>query len=134
MEDDARFAQVVRDGDTAQAARMLRAAPGLARPDGEAGDPVALAARHGRLEVLRLLIEAGGLPRAEGDHRDMPTALMAAAAAGHADAVGLLLESGADPALRDRAGRTAADLAAEAGHATLAQRLKTAAEAERIVW
>ena len=48
--------------------------------------------------------------------------------------VALLLQYGADPALRDREGRTAADLAREAGHNALARRLSTDSEAERIVW
>ncbi|MDO9708504.1 ankyrin repeat domain-containing protein [Paracraurococcus lichenis] len=131
MQDEEIFERAVRAGDAATVARMLRAAPGLARPRGEgASDPVALAARHGRLEVLRLLVEAGGLPAAEGDR---PTALMQAAAAGDAAAVALLLERGADPASQDAAGRTAADHAGEAGHAEVAQGLKTAAEAERIL-
>ena len=70
----------------------------------------------------------------EGDPREAPTALMAAAAAGHHDAVALLLEFGADPALRDREGLTAADHATAAGHADLARRLSTDAEAERLIW
>jgi ankyrin repeat protein len=135
MQDEAIFDRAVAAGDAATVARMLRSVPGLARPRGEgAADPVALAARHGRVEVLRLLIEAGGLPWTEGDGRATPSALMQAAAAGDAEAVALLLEHGADPALRDQAGRTAADHAAEAGHPEVAQQLKTPSEAERIVW
>ncbi len=41
------------------------------------------------------------------------TALMIAAGRGHADVAKLLLARGADPARRDRSGRTAADLAAD---------------------
>lgn len=135
MQDEAIFERAVRDGDAATVARMLGVSPGLARPHGDGGtDPVAIAARHGRLEVLQLLVEAGGLPRMEGDHHPAPTALMQAAASGEAVAVALLLERGADPALRDRAGRMAADQAAEAGPAALRQRLKTASDAERIIW
>ncbi|TDG11454.1 hypothetical protein E2C05_30815, partial [Paracraurococcus ruber] len=59
---DARFEQAIRDGDAAMVEDRLRAEPGLAAP-AEAGecDPVALAASHGRVEVLRLLVELGGL-------------------------------------------------------------------------
>ena len=129
------FLTAVGQGDAPAVAAMLAADPSLAAPrSGQAADPVALAARHGHLAVLRLLLERGAMEAAEGDPREAPTALMAAASAGQQDAVALLLEHGADPALRDPAGRTAADLATEAGHADLARRLSTDAEAERMVW
>ncbi|RYJ03360.1 MAG: ankyrin repeat domain-containing protein [Acetobacteraceae bacterium] len=129
------FLTAVGQGDAPAVAAMLAADPSLAAPrSGQVADPVALAARHGHLAVLRLLLERGAMEAAEGDPREAPTALMAAASAGHQDAVALLLEHGADPALRDPAGRTAADLATEAGHADLARRLSTDAEAERMVW
>jgi ankyrin repeat protein len=42
---------------------------------------------------------------------------MCAAAYGHDGTVQLLLQRGADPALRDNRGKTAADMAAEGRHA-----------------
>ncbi|MDN3565745.1 ankyrin repeat domain-containing protein [Paeniroseomonas aquatica] len=128
------FLAAVGQGDASAVAEMLAADPHLAAPrPGEAADPVALAACHGHLAVLRLLLDRGAMGAAEGDPREAPTALMAAAGAGQQEAVALLLEHGADPALRDPVGRTAADHATEAGHADLARRLATDAEAERIV-
>ncbi|MEI9989288.1 MAG: ankyrin repeat domain-containing protein [Rhizomicrobium sp.] len=51
------------------------------------------------------------------------TALMIAAANGFADAVDVLLEAGADRAIKQADGKTAADFAAERGHPELAARL-----------
>ncbi|MCO6416272.1 ankyrin repeat domain-containing protein [Siccirubricoccus sp. KC 17139] len=135
MSSQARFQEAVMAGDAASVRAMLAAEPHLAAPRrGDGTDPVVLAARHGRVEVLRLLLQAGGVAQAEGDPDGPPTALMAAAEAGQEEAVALLLEYGADPALRDRQGRTAADLAEAAGHHALRRRLATPAEAERVVW
>jgi ankyrin repeat protein len=47
--------------------------------------------------------------------------------------VGLLLELGADPALRDGKGRTASDLAFRNGYPDLGQRLGPDSEAERVL-
>lgn len=132
--DQPEFLAAVGRGDAPKVAAMLAKDPQLAAPrPGKAADPVALAARHGHLAVLRLLLERGAMEAAEGDAQAAPTALMAAAGAGQQDAVALLLEHGADPALRDAAGRTAADHATEAGHGDLARRLGTDAAAERIL-
>jgi hypothetical protein len=129
------FLAAVGRGDAAAVAGLLSADPGLAAPrGGHLDDPVALAARRGHLDVLRLLLEGGAQAAPEGDPREAPTALMEAASAGHQEAVALLLEFGADPALRDREGRTAADYATEAGHSDLASRLYTDAETERLIW
>ncbi|WP_149535254.1 ankyrin repeat domain-containing protein [Siccirubricoccus phaeus] len=134
MGSEAQFRQAVMAGDAARVQAMLAAEPGLAAPGrGDGADPVVLAARHGRVAVLRLLLQAGGVAQPEGDPAGPPTALMAAAAAGQEEAVALLLEHGADPALRDRQGRTAADLAAAAGHHALHRRLATQAESERML-
>ena len=51
------------------------------------------------------------------------TPLMGAAAAGRDDMVDLLLERGADPATVNDERKTAADIARDHGHATLAERL-----------
>jgi ankyrin repeat protein len=128
------FERAVIEGDTATVAACLAADPGLAAPRrGDGADPIVLAARHRRLQVLQLLLEAGAVAPPEGDPRGAPTALMQAAMVGDADAVALLLQYGADPALRDPEGRTAADLADAAGHHDLARRLAPDAEGERII-
>jgi ankyrin repeat protein len=49
---------------------------------------------------------------------------MLAAARGDGPLVDLLLAAGADPALTDRRGATASEMAERAGHADLAQRLR----------
>ena len=60
------------------------------------------------LEVVRYLLDAG----AHIDDRDDRgrTALMVAAEGGHAEIANLLLARGADPSLKDKAGKRAADL------------------------
>ena len=62
------------------------------------------------LEVVSYLVDAG----AHIDDRDARgrTALMIAAEGNHAEIVQLLLKHGADPSLRDKAGKRAADLTA----------------------
>ena len=68
------------------------------------------------------------LPR-EGE----TTALVLAAAAGHAEMVALLLQHGADPARRDDSGRSAADHASANGHAELAHQLATDGRMEQVL-
>ena len=51
------------------------------------------------------------------------TALMWAAGMGHAETVRLLLQHGADASLSDDRGKTAAQMAREAGHAKVADML-----------
>ena len=59
---------------------------------------------------------------------DWMTPLAFAVRGGHAEAVRLLLERGADPGVRDPDGKTLADLAREAGHDGVAQLLEAAAK------
>ena len=127
------FIAAVGRGDAPAVAAMLAEVPALAHPrPGRTADPVALAAQLGHLAVLRLLLEHGAMAAVEAEPRQAPSPLMQAAGAGRTEAVALLLEHGADPALRDPAGRTAADHALAAGHTDLAQRLGPDAEAERV--
>jgi len=62
------------------------------------------------IEIVSYLLDAG----AHTDDRDDRgrTALMIAAEGGHAEIAGLLLAHGADPSLKDKAGKRAADLTA----------------------
>lgn len=98
----------------------------------ETNDPFMEAVRKGDGEAVRRLLaeEPGRLDAAGPDGR---TPLMLAASEGGADMVALLLELGADPAKRDREGRTAAELAFANGHTDLGQRLGPASEAERVM-
>jgi ankyrin repeat protein len=75
-----------RNGNEAMVALLLEAG---ADPNAGAEPPLLTASRHGRPGVLKALLAKG----AKVDSN----ALMAAAAEGHADAVGLLLDAGAKP-------------------------------------
>ena len=78
-------------------------------------DAIQLVARHGRLEMVRCFIEAGGnvdgildpTIMSSPPYRVYGIALHYAASAGYIDVVKLLLDSGADPKARDTEGDTA---------------------------
>jgi ankyrin repeat protein len=95
-------------------------------------DPLLSAVRSGDAAGVRRL--AGESPNRLDTHGpDGRTALMVAASDGAEEMVALLLELGADAALRDGEGRTAADLAFANGHTDLGQRLGPESEAERVL-
>ena len=75
------------------------------------------AAREGRTEILRLLLDSGG--SVDSTDKDGTTPLIAAAYFGHGDAARLLLESGADAA-QTVCGRNAAAFARANGYPALA--------------
>lgn len=106
------------------------------RSDTEKAGRLLAAALSGDLETLRALLGRCGDPAQDGLQVGgaAVTPLMAAAAAGHEAAVALLLECGADPALRDLHGRTAAFYARNAGHHHLAERLDTVVTKEQTIW
>lgn len=132
MLDEGGFLSAVRDGDAATVRECLKADPSLAGLKFDDGaSTIGMAARLGRLEVLRILLDSGAVPPAEEDPENAPTALMEAAASGETEAAAMLLEHGADPSLRDPEGRSAADYAQENGHPDLAQRLRLDTRAER---
>ena len=79
----------------------------------------AAAGRH--VDVCRLLVERGADVNAAQHGGYVP--LHQAAEHGDGELVELLLGAGADPAIRMDDGRTAADIALEAGHEGLAERL-----------
>ena len=83
--------------------------------------PLHSAAAGGHTAVCRLLIERGADVNAV--QRGSFTPLMAAAQNGDGELIEMLLAAGADPAARTDDGRSAADLARDAGHRTLAERL-----------
>lgn len=76
----------------------------------EAGNlPVHTAAYHGRVNVLQLLLARGVDVNRSGPRDNTPLHL--AASQSHEDAVRFLIDSGANPAVRNRAGRTPYDVA-----------------------
>jgi ankyrin repeat protein len=77
--------------------------------------PLALAARIGNIEIVKLLIESGAKVNLqmedEGD-----TALMVAAVRGDLEVVKTLVEAGADVSIKDCYGTQAVGMAASNGH------------------
>jgi ankyrin repeat protein len=90
--------------------------------------PLHSAAAARSVPIARLLLERGAPVNARQGGGSLGfTPLMEAAFNGQADMVETLLTHGADPALRDDAGQTAADHARTRGHSVLADRLGGAA-------
>ncbi|BAU48876.1 ankyrin [Sulfurifustis variabilis] len=85
--------------------------------------PLMRAIHEGRTEVVRLLVKRAR-PTLEARDEADATALHHAAVVGSLESARLLLERGADRGARDRAGRTPAMAAAEAGHGALAELLE----------
>ena len=89
-----------------------------------AGEPVGpVDTRQGLGALVRGIVGAALKVPARARGRGGPTALMAAAAAGHEAVVGALLEAGAAPGLADRDGFTALSYAAAAGHRDIVRTL-----------
>jgi ankyrin repeat protein len=84
--------------------------------------PIHSAAAGGHPEIVEVLLAAGASPDARQRHGWTP--LHAAAQNGDVRAVDALLAAGADHTLRNDDGRSATDLAHEAGHDELSARLR----------
>lgn len=84
--------------------------------------PLGTAAFVQSADLARVLLDHGADPNGAGEGGFAP--LHSAAQNGDAELVRLLLERGADASLRTDDGRTAADIAREAGHAALAAELE----------
>ena len=116
-----RLARAALRGDAAAVRRGLETDPDAPATYGTT--PLALAARFGRVEALRALLEAGADPDRRGPDRYGATPLMQAARAGSLEALDTLLEAGAHVDARDRYGSTALVWAAQGGSAEAAERL-----------
>lgn len=79
-----------------------------------AGYPLHYAATNGHVPVIRLLLDKNAYIDAASPNGTTP--LMMAAHYGSSDAVKLLLESGADPVLKNIQGLSALDFANRAGN------------------
>jgi hypothetical protein len=127
-------------GDVKAARRALREDPSLVECRGEVADvhkphmrqalahdgwpPLHLATHYGHLPVVRLLLDHGADVEAVSRNAIGNTALSAAAFGNHFDVVQFLLARGANPAARNRHGKTALDRATETGRTRIAQILR----------
>jgi uncharacterized protein len=100
-----------------------------ARIDGQYPGPLAplhIAATCHRPDCLEALLRAGAAPDAECPPGSGMTSLHDCAIVGEEEGALLLLGYGADPTVRDSEGRTAADVAEQAGQVRLASVLRKA--------
>jgi ankyrin repeat protein len=104
--------------------RLLAAGASPAGPPGVDVTPLMLAASTGNVGAIGLLLDAGAPIDAAGVNGLTP--LMVAAYAGGEPAVRYLLGRGADRGLRNKDGRTAAELAGGQGHLNLAELIESA--------
>lgn len=119
----------IRAGDCTRLQEMLAADPALARADSELGGPLFVAARSGRPEAVRLLLEAGADPDKVNSVGN--TALWFAAQSparpgeNRIAVMKLLLDAGADINRRCEDGTTALHFAAWRGPAEVVEFLLT---------
>ncbi len=102
------------NGDAALVDRLLARGVDVHAADEQKKTAMVYAAAQGHVDVVARLLKAGVDVNAR--YANDLTALMWAAGQGQAKSVKYLLESGADPALKDNRGKTAIDIADEAGH------------------
>jgi ankyrin repeat protein len=73
------------------------------------------------IEIVRMLLERGANPNARSQSGSTP--LHTVGFTGDRESLDLLVEHGADMGIRDKAGKTASDIAAERGHSAIAEAL-----------
>ncbi len=112
----------VRGGNLPLVRLLLAQGADPAARDSSAWPLARMAVEKQDVALLRLLFERG-MTLAPPDTANGHTALHVTALAGHEDVARLLLERGADPAVPDRAGRSALDLAVRYGHRGVADAL-----------
>jgi len=111
----ASLAQVQSDGQKHVIRRLFGMGSVNAKAAQAGQTALMLAVSHGRLDMVKLLIEAGANINAQDD--DGSTALMCASEHGHTDIVReLLSHSECDPTITDNDGSTALSIAMEVGH------------------
>ena len=93
--------------------------------------PLCAASSTGNLAALKLLLDCGADIHNRGHNPRQLTALHFAAVGGHADVVAALLAAGARTDLKDKAGRTPADIAKQVGNREIRQMLIGAAAEAR---
>lgn len=103
-------------GDTHTLKRLLDAGASVMAMDAAGGTPLHVAAQHGHAAAARALVRHGApLDAVDGSGKGV-TPLHVAAYYGHAEVARLLRRAGAKTDVREAGGRTAAEVAAWAGH------------------
>lgn len=106
--------EAVRRGDARRVEGLLEKGADPNCRDENGLTPLHIAAKFGRVEIIRRLVTKGADPNARG--RNSATPLHLAAESGQEEAARLLVELGADVNARDESGRTPLHYAAMAGH------------------
>jgi ankyrin repeat protein len=122
MED---IVRAVQEGNEEELIRLLDADPALLERSTNMGKtPLSVAAEHGQLGVMRLLVRGGANINAPVQDLGR-TALHYAAEEGHGEMVAFLLEKGAQASIRDDDSVTPLMLACENGHVGVVRMLVT---------
>jgi ankyrin repeat protein len=123
---DAELVAAVRAFDRARAEKLLKAGANVNARDVWGTQVLALAARGGDVDLVRLLLDFGAVPDARGEGF---TPLGAAALDGNIEILRALLAAGADPDLKSANGRTPLMEAAIANRPDIARVLMAAGAA-----
>lgn len=123
--------EALKEGDETAVTRLLDEEPELLEMADDVGNlPLTVAARHGQLGAVKLLIQRGA--NTNGTWRCSTTALHEAAHQGHEEVVTFLLSNGAQANSRDVVRRTPLMVAFQRGHAGVVQLLVQHMETQRL--